>query len=44
VTELVVQVRGPLTLAVAPGAAIFCGTVVEDVDVQPFTGFVTVKI
>ena len=44
VTVPVVQVIGPLTLALAPGVVIFCDTATEAVDVHPLTGFVTVKV
>ncbi len=43
VTEVVVQVIGPETDAVAPGAVLFCTTVTLAVDVQPLAGLVTVS-
>ena len=44
VTEVVVQVSGPDTLAVAPGVEISCITVTVVVEIQPFTGLVTVNV
>ena len=44
VTDVAVHVSVPLTLAVAPGAVLFCVTVTIAVDLHPFVGLVTVSV
>ena len=44
VTDDIVQVSGPLTIAEIPGSEIFCITSVVSFATHPFSGFVTVNV
>lgn len=44
VTEVAVQLNGPLLEAVAPGAVVFAFTVAVAVEIHPLEGLVTVSV